>query len=423
MTKTVAPEATILLYPGDYAEVEYEVVADLADPKFVDSDWAVEGTITIENLRAADVVLASVTDMISPGDIAAPVDCEAWVVPGLGSVTCTYGPVELPDGSVRTNTVTVMVEGSSDEWITTADIRFGEPTDVVDGLADVEDSQLGYLGQVAWDETPATFTYSTEIYAPGDVCGLYEVENTATLVPVDLTEKVEDTATVEILEVCEVTIAYEDLPLDATNDWDYNDLVIHVPIGLEVSEFGDLLAVSFEVTQEPVLSAFSHAFNIQPCAELCTCTGTWIRTVTRDGSTTIETGVYTPGDNLLLVPNSKDPPDLVELRIEFDVEEPGDCPRYCGEPDPVNEYHGEWLFFDPWLTVYPRPLDGIDPYEIHVLRPPDDPASEPRILTVPAAWVPPLEKTPIWEVYLCVGEGNPPQFTAYWWDDDLCTPP
>jgi hypothetical protein len=332
--------------------------------------------------------------------------------------------VELPDDSDRTNTAAVTVEGSSDEWSATADIRFDEPTTEIDELADVEDSQFGYLGQVAWDDTPSIFTYPAEIYARGDVCSLFEVENTATLVPVDLTEKVEDTAIVGILEVCEVTIAYEDLPVDLGNDWDYDDLVVHVPIELEVSEFGDLLAVNFEVTQEEALSAFSHAFNILPRTDLCTCTGTWVKTETRDGSVTIETGEYDPtppGTNFLLTPNSKDPPDLVELRIEFDVANPGDCPRYCGEPDPLYEYHGEWLFFDPWLTVYPRPTDPLDPYEIHVLWPPDDPES--RILTVPETWEPPDAMQPIWEKYPCVGEGIPPLFTPYWWDNTLCTPP
>ncbi len=428
LTKEVDRPGPILLYPGDYAEVEYTVVAEST---YIDSDWAVEGTITIDNLGTADVVLASVTDVVSPGGIAVPVDCGTSVVPGLGSVTCTYGPVPLPDGAARTNTVTVTVQESTGEWGASAGIVFGDPTTEIDEQARITDTNWddeqwgGPEGfDVGYEDTPWVYTYPWKIWAPGDACNLLDYPNTATLVTNDLAVELEAHALVQILEVCEVTIAYEDLPLGLPNDWDYNDLAVHVPVELEVSEFGDLLSVRFEITQEEVISAFHHAFNLQPCAELCSCTGTWEITVTRDGITAPpDTGVYTPGLNFLLIPNTKDPADLVELRIDFDVENPGDCPRYCGEPDPVNEYHGEWLFFDPWLTVYPA--YGWEPYEIHVLRPPDDPEPEPRILTVPIAWAPPPEGTAIWEVY-CSTVSEPvdplkgPVFTPYWWDGEIC---
>ncbi|NIV35381.1 MAG: hypothetical protein GWN58_39785, partial [Anaerolineae bacterium] len=49
LDKTVDDPGPILLYPGDYADVEYTVVAGLDDPAYLDSDWAVEGTITVFN--------------------------------------------------------------------------------------------------------------------------------------------------------------------------------------------------------------------------------------------------------------------------------------------------------------------------------------------------------------------------------------
>ena len=50
LDKSVDNPGPILLYPGDYAEVNYEVEAT---SQYDDSDWAVEGTITIRNLGAA----------------------------------------------------------------------------------------------------------------------------------------------------------------------------------------------------------------------------------------------------------------------------------------------------------------------------------------------------------------------------------
>ena len=417
LEKTVDNPGPILLYPGDYTEVEYQVVAGLDSPAYIDSDWSVEGTITIENLGAAEVPLASVTDMMTPGDISVPVECDDWIVPALGSITCTYGPVSLSDGSDRTNMATVTVPDDPREWTATAAILFDQPTTEIDPMADVEDSQWGFMGQVGWDETPHIFTYPWKIQATGDTCGLFEVPNTATLTTNDTGTELTADANVQILEVCP-TIAYEDLPLILGNDWDYNDLVVQVPIYLDVSDDGDLLAASFEVWETTRHTAFTHAFNLQPYAEYFVCSGTYTKKVTVDGVTTTETGEYNPGDNFLLIPNSATPADLIELRIDFDVTTPGDCPRDFGNPDPINEYHGEWLFFDAWLTVYPRVTDDIDPYEIHVLRPPEDP--EPRILTVPVAWVAPPEKVPVWDVYPCVQEGNPPIFVPYWWDTNLC---
>ena len=412
LDKTVDDPGPILLYPGDYADAEYTVVAGLDDPAYVDGDWTVGGTITIQNGIGGDVFLASVTDVITPGDIPVPVECDEWVIPAFGSVTCTYGPVALPDGAARTNTVTVMVDNSAEEWIATADIVFDQPTTEIDAEADIDDSNWGYLGRVRYDEAPRIYMYPGRIRAPGETCGLFDVPNTATLVTNDTNTTLTASANVQIFEVCP-TIAYEDLPIAAGNDWDYNDLVVSVPIYLDVSDDGDLLAVSFEVRQEERLTEFTHAFNILPYAEILPCSGTYTKRVTAGGAITVEAGDYTPGDSFLLIPDTGMPPDLVELRIDFDA-----CPRDFGDPDPINQYHGEWLFFDPWLTVYPLLYPTWDPYEVHVIQPPDEP--EPRILTVPVAWGPPPERVPIWNVYPCVQEGNPPLFKPYWWDTAVC---
>ena len=416
LEKTVDKPGPILLYPGDFAAVEYTVVAGLDDPAYVDSDWTVEGTITIENEGVVEVLIASVTDVVSPGDFEATVVCEELVVPINGSVTCTYSSDdELPDGAARTNTATVTVQDYDGEWTGSANIVFDQPTTEIDATADIVDSYWGYLGQVGYDETPRTFDYSRRIEAPGDLCGPADYPNTATLITSDTNTVLTDEASVQIFEVCP-TLAYEDLPLTLDNDWDYNDLVVEVSIYLDVSDDEDLLSASFEVREQERLTAFTHAFNIMPYEEYFVCSGTYTKRVTVGGVVTTETGDYTPGDNFLLIPDTGVPADLVELQIEFDVPEAGACPRNLGDVNPIEFYYGEWLFFDPWLTVYPREDMNWDIYEIHVNRPPIEP--EPRILTVPIAWMPPPEKVPIWCVYSGVtkGEDGQPDFEQYWWN-------
>ena len=429
LEKTVDNEGPIALYPGDFTVVTYTVEADLGAPAFEDSEWAVTGTITLTNPLGDDILLTSVTDVISPGDIPVPVECDEWTIPPQSSITCQYGPVSLPDGAARTNTVTVTVRDSDEEWTTTAPIIFDQPTTEIDEEAYVTDTNWDdeqWEGPAGFDvgegDTPWAEIYPWKIWAPGGGCGLFDVPNTATLITNDTGTVLTDDANVQILQLCP-TLAYEDLPLTLDNDWDYNDLVVEIPIYLDVSDDGDLLAASFRVLQTSRLTAFTHSFNLQPYAEYFTCGGTYTKTVTVDGVITTETGNYSPGDSFLLIPDTGMPRDLVELIIKFDVAEPGDCLRDFGSPDPINLYHGEWLFFDPWLTVYPRADMGWETYEIHVVQPPDEP--EPRILTVPVAWAPPPEKVPIWEVY-CNGvyeaevAGDPPVFTPYWWATAVC---
>ena len=466
LDKTVDNEGPILLYPGDYADVEYRVVAGLDSPAYVDSDWTVEGTISILNDWFAPVPLEWVSDVITPGDIKVPVDCGWGPVEGGGvsgvvlwpgeSLTCSYsyGPDSLLDGSALANTVTVTVLGSAQEFTSTADIVFDQPTTEIDKEARVTDTNWE---DEQWEDpewvdiwardTPWVFTYPWRLHATGQLCMLLDYPNTATLVTSDTGTELTAEANVQIREACQaqITIAYEDLrlgivePETERNDWDYNDLLVHVPISLTVSDAGDLEAVSFEATVEPIRTAFSHVVNLQPYDWFCDCSGTYTRVVTdRDGtSTTSRDEPYEPGDNLLLIQNTRTAGDdaefRVELTIDFDVEASGDCPYsfrdpVFGDPDPVNQYHGEWLFFDPWITVH-RPEVEVEDYDIHVLKHlPEEPAPEPRILTVPADWDAPAEDwVPIWDVYISVCEPadpdrDPPIFTPYWWlNETPCT--
>ena len=61
ITKTVDDPGPIVLWRGDFAEVEYTITADLADPPFTDKKWAVGGEIRIDNPALGVKVFASLT--------------------------------------------------------------------------------------------------------------------------------------------------------------------------------------------------------------------------------------------------------------------------------------------------------------------------------------------------------------------------
>jgi hypothetical protein len=418
--KSVDNPGPIGLYPGDFVTLEYSVTVDLDDPPVAEGDWAVEGTITISNPAPMDAELASVTDMVSP-DIAAPVNCPLpFIVPSGGSLTCTYGPVQLPDGSARTNTATATLannNGQTTDFYTTVDIDFsGAGTEEFDTEVEVSDSFLGDLGTVRYDEVPVTFNYSRAFTATGEICDVYTVDNEALIVTNDTGTTHRDEVSVDLLELCTVSMAYEDLPSGAGNDWDYNDLVVDVaPLFLDVSANHDLLAVKFTIVQElgagPTggMSGFRHTFSLQPYADAFSCDGSYTLKVTTGGSTSTSTGAYTRGDNFVIVPNTGTPPNLVELTIDFNVPTGGGCPFDLAGFDPVSQYHGEWLFFDPWLFV----INTNE--EIHVRR---TGRAEVRILSVPSDWQWPVpDGNRICSLYPKVTgcDPGPPTFVRYWW--------
>jgi hypothetical protein len=100
--KVVDPDSWSL-FDGDTGTSDYTITVDKVD--FTDSDFHVEGSITIDNPNPSrSATLTGVTDSIS-GFGAATVDCPALTVPAGGSLVCTY-EADLPDGTTRTNTAT-----------------------------------------------------------------------------------------------------------------------------------------------------------------------------------------------------------------------------------------------------------------------------------------------------------------------------
>lgn len=198
----VGSEDSLRLSSGQTFVVDYDVTVAQTP---VDSDWAVEGEITVTNpdpTYAATV--ESVSDVVSP-DLAATSDCGVSLpyalAPG-GTLTCAYGPLSLPDGSDRTNTATVTTSGKVGDGSGSAAVTFGDPTTVVDECVAVTDDRAGTLGTVCAADAPSTFEYSLDVV--GETCGESELVNTATFVAKDTGATGSDSHAVAVTVECAV---------------------------------------------------------------------------------------------------------------------------------------------------------------------------------------------------------------------------
>jgi hypothetical protein len=172
--KTVDPD-TWDLFEGDTGTSEYTVSVD--KDAGTDSDAAVSGTITITNTSEIEAVITSVTDEISGVPTAADVDCPVTFPAELDegdALVCTY-TADLPNTSDQTNTATVTLEEGT-VFEGTAAVDFGEPTTVVNGTINVNDSVEGDLGEFSDD---GSASYETTFACDADE-GTHD--NTATIV-------------------------------------------------------------------------------------------------------------------------------------------------------------------------------------------------------------------------------------------------
>ncbi len=185
--KSVSPD-TWDLNTGDSGTSAYEVTVDKTGSE--DSGWTVEGEITISNPNPSTPLdITDVTDEINPGAVAATVSCPSDTVAAGGSITCDYGPVDVTDGSDRTNTATatyqnysydedlVATEDGTSDVTGDADVDFSEAVvSEVNGTINVSDSVQGDLGSASDDYT---FEY-TDTFTCDDDEG--ENDNTAEIV-------------------------------------------------------------------------------------------------------------------------------------------------------------------------------------------------------------------------------------------------
>ncbi|MEA1992638.1 MAG: hypothetical protein U9N58_10690, partial [Thermodesulfobacteriota bacterium] len=135
-----------------------------------------------------------------------------------GSLECSYDTA-LPDGTNRVNTATVTTTGFVGGGEGTADVTFGDPTEVVDDEINVTDTNGESWGPVS-EYTEWTYTESFECSSETGIYGdngmySYPHDNTATIVE---TEQ-EDSAHVDVY--CYAPVVTKDADTSYTRTWNW----------------------------------------------------------------------------------------------------------------------------------------------------------------------------------------------------------
>jgi hypothetical protein len=142
------------MFKGDSATSNYTV--DVTKDEGTDSDWMVKGEITVTNPAPINAKINSVSDVVSNvGE--AEVTCSVsfpYYLSSMGELTCDY-ELSLNDGTDRTNTATATLQNYSfntllgdvtsgtTDFSGTADVKFGEPTTLVNDEVKFEDAVYG----------------------------------------------------------------------------------------------------------------------------------------------------------------------------------------------------------------------------------------------------------------------------------------
>jgi len=199
-----ADKDKVTLPVGGTSPVNYSVKVDQTSK---DSDWQVDGTITVTAPIAATVT--GVTDVISGGITDTNVNCPGTFPVDLTagqSLNCTYS-AKLPDATTRTNTATA-TSGTTDvkDGTGQASVDFAKATvNEIDEQIDVSDSLQGSLGTVKAADAPKTFTYKRDV-GSYEQCGKYDVPNTASFTTNDTKTTDKDSWNVTATVLCKVNV-------------------------------------------------------------------------------------------------------------------------------------------------------------------------------------------------------------------------
>jgi hypothetical protein len=189
---------TLTIDPDQTYTLTYEITVDLAVPPYTDSNWAVEGTITVDNPAPIDAEDVLITDVISGYGNADNLDCDPAAgeqttvdILANSSVTCDYSSA-LPDGTNRTNTATATLFGIGYDGEAGVDFGTADVTEIDECVVVTDDN--GTPGDTSDDttldaslcasEAPVTYTHTIDV-GPFEVCGEFPFTNTAHIVTVD----------------------------------------------------------------------------------------------------------------------------------------------------------------------------------------------------------------------------------------------
>jgi len=218
--KSVTP-AVHKLFAGETTTSTYTV--GVKKTGYTDSDWAVNGSITILNNTPFEAIIEEVADTISnygtiTTECADVISFPYTIAPG-DSIVCTYQNA-LPDAMERFNTVFVYTSGFVGGDSTKADIVFGEPTTKVNTEINVTDTNGKSWGPVSGDMSwtyPQEFSCSAdpEAYVANNPL-ISSTPNTATIV------ETQQTADASVTVKCYAPVVEKDALTGYIRTWNWS---------------------------------------------------------------------------------------------------------------------------------------------------------------------------------------------------------
>lgn len=162
ITKSVSPE-TLDMFTGDSGDVVWTVEWDKLG--YTDSAFAVAGAIYVHNPAPMAMTLGGVADVVSQSgeEFSAPVTCPALTVEPGQTLVCSYF-TSLWSAADGSNTATATMNGIG--FTGSADVRFGDPTTVVDYEVTVMDEHNAAIGGLV--STSGSASYGQTFTCDGD---------------------------------------------------------------------------------------------------------------------------------------------------------------------------------------------------------------------------------------------------------------
>lgn len=262
--KSVSPE-TWGIFLGDDATSKYTIAAEKTG--HTDSEWAVEGKITVHNPAPMAASINKVTDVVSPAT-SADVDCGVTFPYSLGAgatLECSY-KANLPNSDDRTNKATATllnIPSGTTDFSGTAEVKFGDPTTEANTKINVDDSNGG-----SWEFSDSgSVSYKSDPFTCEEL-GSYTRDNTATIRETE----VSDTATVTVNCYDPVVTKDASTSLTRTYNWTIDKAADQSSLTLSVNQsFPVNYAVTANATSTDsdwAVSGNIEVYNSAPIAAL-----------------------------------------------------------------------------------------------------------------------------------------------------------
>jgi hypothetical protein len=255
LNKTVTPDA-LSMNAGESNPVHYTITVGT---EIIDTDYAVNGTITVTNPHPTQSITVPVTDMLE-GGINATVDCgdgsTTLTVPANDSATCTYSTNDLPNSANRVNTATATFNNINFNGTATVDFTGVVPTTLgpTPSPATVTDTNTPDGGSPWTTSGPQTWQYDKTLTCSIDPADYQDGHYSFTHPNTAAIEDTDKTANANVTVDCYAPTVSKtaDPAIDRTLGWTLEKTVTPDHLAMNIGAPGEPVHYTVTVGTEPI---------------------------------------------------------------------------------------------------------------------------------------------------------------------------